>query len=90
MHSTILNQVSPTDLKELIESAIDSKLNSLSLNPKPDSNELLTRNQVCELLHIDLSTLHLWRKKGRIQASGIGGRVYFKRSDVEAALKTII
>lgn len=90
MHnSTILNNVSPEDLKEMIESALDSKLAPL-LNSNTDGNELLSRNQVCEMFQIDLSTLHLWRKKGRIKASGVGGRVYFKRSDVEAALKTII
>lgn len=72
----------------MIESALDSRLDKLS--NKPNGNELLTRNEVCEIFKIDLSTLHHWRKKGRIKASGIGGRVYFKRSDVEAALIIII
>jgi excisionase family DNA binding protein len=91
-NSTILNNVSPTDLKQLMESILDSKLTPIlnKLSGNTDGHELLTRNQVCELLDIDLSTLHHWRKKGKITAQGIGSRVYFKRSDVEAALTTII
>ena len=91
-NSTILNNVSPQDLQTIIESAIDSRLTPLlnKLSSKPESNELLTRNEVCEIFKIDLSTLHHWRKKGKIKASGIGGRVYFKRLDVEAALTAII
>jgi hypothetical protein len=51
--------------------------------------EFLTRNQVKELLDIDLSTVHNWTKKGKLQAYGIAGRVYYKRSEVEQALKPI-
>ncbi|GAA5096625.1 hypothetical protein GCM10023210_30610 [Chryseobacterium ginsengisoli] len=48
-----------------------------------EPDEFLTRNEVCELLKIDLSTLHRWRKDGMIPSYGFGNRVYFKRSEVE-------
>lgn len=44
----------------------------------------LTRHQVCEWLSIDLSTLWKWTKKGLIPSYGIGGRVYYKRCEIEA------
>lgn len=43
----------------------------------------LTRNEVCELLHIDLSTLHRWRKEGTLIAYGLGNRIYFKRNEID-------
>lgn len=43
----------------------------------------LTRNEVCKLLHIDLSTLHRWRKDGILIAYGLGNRIYFKRNEIE-------
>ena len=49
----------------------------------------LTRQEVAEMLQIDLSTLHNWVKKGKLNPYGIGHRVYFKRTEIEAALKPL-
>lgn len=43
----------------------------------------LTRNEVCKMLHIDLSTLHRWRKEGVLIAYGLGNRIYFKRNEID-------
>ena len=51
--------------------------------------EYLTRNEVKELLKIDLSTVHNWTKRGKLKSYGIGNRVYYKRSEVEAAIKPL-
>jgi excisionase family DNA binding protein len=48
--------------------------------------ELLTREEMSNLLKCDLSTIHNWTKKGKLHAYGIGNRVYYKRSEVEASL----
>lgn len=48
--------------------------------------EYLTRSEVAEMLKCDLSTIHNWTVKGKLIPYGIGNRVYFKRSEVEAAL----
>jgi excisionase family DNA binding protein len=55
---------------------------SKEFQPK-EPTEYLTRNEVCELLKIDLSSLHRWRKEGKIPSYGMGNRVYFKRYEVE-------
>ena len=51
--------------------------------------KLLSRNEVAKLLKIDLSTVHNWTKKGKLLAHGLGNRVYYKRSEVEAAIKPL-
>lgn len=47
----------------------------------------LTRQEVCELLSIDMSTLHRWRKDGILIAYGLGNRIYFKRNEIEALIE---
>ncbi len=49
-------------------------------------DELLTRQEVANLLKIDLSTLHHWTKSGILIKYGIGKRVYYKKSEVNKAI----
>ncbi|MDP9961103.1 MULTISPECIES: helix-turn-helix domain-containing protein [Chryseobacterium] len=75
----------PTDLIKGIEEALIPKLTerlSVQFQPK-EPTEYLTRNEVCKLLKIDLSTLHRWRKDKTIPSYGFGNRVYFKRAEVD-------
>ena len=71
-------------LTEKILQEIKRMSNSLS-NPNPQ--EILTRKQVCELLHITTNTLHRWIKQGKIKAHNAGGRVLIRRGDAEAVLQ---
>ncbi len=52
-------------------------------------DELLTRNQVCELLSFNKTTLWKHTKSGKLHSFGIGNRVYYKRSQVLEAVKPI-
>lgn len=76
---------SPTDLiTELKNSLIPELKAQLSAQFQPiQPTEYLTRSEVCELLKIDLSTLHRWRKDGTISSFGIGNRVFIKRSEID-------
>lgn len=76
---------SPTDLiTELKNSLIPELTAQLSAQFQPKQpTEYLTRSEVCKLLKIDMSSLHRWRKEGKIPSYGLGNRVYFKRSEVE-------
>jgi len=56
-----------------------------SFQPK-QPNEYLTRLEVSKLLKIDLSSVHNWTKKKILQSYQIGGRVYYKRKEVEDAI----
>ena len=51
---------------------------------KPD--ELLTRQQVAEMLGVTLTTLFHWNNKGILPTIKIGNKVRYRRSDVEKAL----
>ena len=86
MSSTIqFISTSPTDLiTELKNSLIPELTAQLSAQFQPkEPTEYLTRSEVCKLLKIDLSSLHRWRKEGKLPSYGMGNRVYFKRSEVE-------
>lgn len=81
--------VSPSDfienLKEQLVPELEARLAEQFIPKKPI--EYLTRNEVCDLLQIDLSTLHRWRVNGTLIGYGLGNRVYFKRSEIEAFLE---
>jgi excisionase family DNA binding protein len=75
----------PTDLITALENSLIPKLTARlaeQFQPKQPT-EYLTRSEVCKLLKIDLSSLHRWRKEGKIPSYGVGNRVYFKRNEVE-------
>jgi hypothetical protein len=51
--------------------------------------EYLTRSEVAKMFSVDISTVHNWCKSKRLNPLGIGSRVYFLRSEVEASLKPL-
>ena len=81
---------SPADLiTELKNSLIPELREQLSKDFQPKQpTEYLTRKEVCDLLSIDLSSLHRWRKEGTLTAYGIGNRVYFKRSEIDEVINS--
>ena len=50
------------------------------------TEQYLTREEVSELLKISLSTIHNWKKRGILHPYQIGGRVYFKASEIESSM----
>ncbi|MDP9961866.1 helix-turn-helix domain-containing protein [Chryseobacterium lathyri] len=75
----------PSDLIQEIKKEIIPELKEQlkeEFQPK-EPTSYLTRNEVCETLHIDLSTLHRWRKEGILIAYGLGNRIYFKRNEID-------
>ena len=48
--------------------------------------QYLTRKEVSELLKISLSTIHNWKVAGILQPYQIGGKIYFKASDIESSM----
>ena len=50
------------------------------------TEQYLTREEVSELLKISLSTINNWKKKGILHPYQIGGRVYFKASEIESSM----
>jgi hypothetical protein len=89
---TILTQTSPRELSELITEGVKKQIETLrdALLAKDADDELLTREQACQFLQIDPSTLWAWQNRGRVTAYGISGnRRYYKRSELMEALKPL-
>ena len=78
---------SPKALIELIDEVISKRLNDLKKNYAPkEPTVYLTRQEVAEMLQIDISSVHNWTKRKILQSYQIGGRVYYKRTEVENSL----
>ena len=80
-------QVTPEQLQNAIIEGVKTQLQDLKKHFQPKQpNEYLTRNEVAEMLKIDLSSVHNWTKRRILQSYQIGGRVYYKRDEVENAI----
>jgi excisionase family DNA binding protein len=85
-NSTILHEISPDQIKDLFV-GLQNQITNLKEDYEPKApTEWLTRAEVAEMLKVDLSTIHNYCVKQKLIAYGIGSRVYFKRSEVEAAI----
>jgi hypothetical protein len=79
----------PRATEKIIENLLIIKqdLKNIQQNFIPiEPEELMTRNEVAEYFKINISTLWHWTKRNKLIASGIGARVYYKRSEVESSL----
>ena len=91
-NSIILEQVNLQQLGDLISIAVNKGIALQVSTPTPtanDPNELLTRKEVCELLHITLPTLHSWSKENLIASYRINTRVRYKRAEVMETLQKV-
>jgi hypothetical protein len=81
---------SPQELQNQINEGVKIQLeNFLKLYQPTQPKEYLTRQDVSKMFSVDISTVHNWCKSKRLNPLGIGSRVYFLRSEVEASLKPL-
>ena len=88
MTKVFLNNLELSDIKKVIEEALENKLNGFSV-PKKTELSLLTRKDTAKFLRISLPTLHEWTKNGIVKAHRIGNRVLYKQEEVTQALHQI-
>lgn len=55
-----------------------------------EPTEYLTASELRKLLKISKPTEMEWRRKGVIQAYKIGGRIYYKRHEVESCMTQVL
>ena len=80
-------QVTPEQLQEAIIEGVKIQIDDLKKHLQPkEPTKYLTRKGVAEMLSVDLSTVHNYTKRKILQAYQIGGRVFYKRSEVEQAI----
>ncbi|WNW01548.1 helix-turn-helix domain-containing protein [Tenacibaculum sp. HL-MS23] len=80
-------QLTPQELQNAILTGVKEQLNELknSFQPK-EPTTYLTRTEVSKLLSVDISTVHNLSVKGILQKYQIGGRILYKRNEVEDAI----
>lgn len=87
---TQLYGATPEEITNIIMNDLKLEFESLKKEFQPkEPSEYLTRNEVKDILKVDMSTIHNWTKKGKLKAYGIGHRIYYKRSEVEEAIKPL-
>jgi len=83
-------QTTPQELQEKINEGVKIQLQDFLSNYKPKQpDDYLTRSEVAKMFKVDISTIHNWCKSKKLNPLGIGSRVYFLRSDIEASLKPL-
>lgn len=74
---------------ELANSIAGILQNQTPVQNQSQESDLISRDEVCEILHFNKTTLHKHTKSGRLQSYSIGNRVLYKRSEILAAVKPL-
>lgn len=83
-------QTTPQELQDQINEGVKIQLQEFLSHYKPKQpNDYLTRSEVAKMFKVDISTIHNWCKSKKLNPLGIGSRVYFLRSEIEASLKPL-
>ena len=78
-------QITTEQLSQIINDALSNQLERLSLNV-PQQNkgtDLLSRAETASYFGISRPCLADWTKKGIIKGHKVGGRVFYRRSELE-------
>lgn len=87
MQSIQFVATTPEELQKEISQSVKAHLDEFLKHFKPKNPEdYLSRNDVSKMFGVDLSTVANWQKNGKLKPYAIGGRIFFKRSDIEASL----
>ncbi|SDL14774.1 DNA binding domain-containing protein, excisionase family [Catalinimonas alkaloidigena] len=81
-----LAPVPTQELSELVKQAVRQVLLEYQDQKGATEEELLKLPQVAALLGVSKQTIYEWKRQGKLPAHKIGRRVFFKKSEVVAAL----
>lgn len=91
--SVQLIQMNISELTEIIATCVKAELqkmnNLIQLNPKVETDELLSRKQASELLGVSYTTLFHWNNDKTLLAQKIGNRVYYQKSAIMEKLNHV-
>jgi hypothetical protein len=87
-NAILLQNLTVEQLQQLIGTSVRNGIFELQkeLQTKDNSEELMTRDETCQFLKIDSSTLWAWTNNGKVKAYGIGARRYYKKSEIMECL----
>jgi excisionase family DNA binding protein len=73
-----------TEMKAINRAIIREEI--AAFNSKQEAEKLLSIKEVCDMLRISRPTLSSYCKSGKLDKLIVGGRIYFKKSEVETAI----
>lgn len=85
MSAQIFSSIPLGDFKQLIKEAVKEELSEIVDQQKYEP--LIKATDACEILGISKVTLLDWRKKGLIPFHKLNSRIYYKKSELLAALE---
>ena len=87
-NAILLQTLTIEQLQQLIGTSVRNGIQEFQkeLQTKDNSEELMTREETCQFLKIDSSTLWAWTNNGKVKAYGIGARRYYKKSEIMECL----
>jgi hypothetical protein len=88
MNEIILQGTTPEAIAQIVCDMFESRFDDLkkSLTTQNPDDDLMSREQVLELLQINASTLYLWTRKGRITVYKYANKCYYKKAELLAGL----
>lgn len=91
MGNMILQNLTQEELETIIQSKLEEQFAKLTkeLTGKNHNDDLLTRDETCEFLKINSSTLWRLTSKGKVKAYSFGSRRYYKRSELLEIIKPV-
>ena len=82
-----LIEITPEELQSTLMDGVKTHFEDLKNHFAPkEPTEYLTRNEVAEWIKVDVSTVHNLSVRNVLQKYQIGGRILYKRSEVENAI----
>ncbi|MFV8366368.1 helix-turn-helix domain-containing protein [Flavobacterium sp. XS1P27] len=87
-NAILLQELTVEQLQEVICTSVRKGIQEFQeeIQTKDNCEELLTREQTCQFLKIDSTTLWSWTNKKKVNAYGIGARRYYKKSELMESL----
>ena len=84
----ILSGITPSELLEMFRPIIQDEIKKLK---ESELEKLLSPAEVCKTFQPPISkvTLSKWSSEGKLQDHRIGGRIFYKQSEILAALITL-
>ncbi|MFN8304049.1 MAG: helix-turn-helix domain-containing protein [Saprospiraceae bacterium] len=89
MESTKVFQVEGVSARQIFEAfkCLETQIQNLKPQQTTAAAEgYLNRQEVAELLRVSVVTVHDWTGKGFLKSYRLGQKVYYKRSEIDAAM----
>lgn len=89
MQAVTITQITPAELKELIESSLREILSQIKTVTQPEPETLLTVEETAKFLDLSIPTIYTKNSKGELPGIKNDGskRLYFLRTDLIEYLK---